>query len=220
MNNKQALIDFLVKELDSDNKQLVNAQAIMKKKPQKGLFFIIKSFKVETIIMIALHFKLDSLSDFGEFCSVSRERSRQVFKDMGINFKNDILSKTVYLENKDNFILKVKPLKSEEWKTLSCIPTQKDLLISNKGRIAKQVNIKIKGIDFNTFEFLNTTSDTVGRKRVSIPHGGNTNSLYLHRLVAEEFCEKPESLSSPIVRFHNEDYSFVESDNLYWCNRD
>jgi hypothetical protein len=220
MNNKKKLIEFLSEALKLDNKDLLYAASVFKNKPKKSIFYVFKSFEIETIVLIAKHFKLYSLSSFGLFCGVSRERSRQVFKEMGIIFKDDILTKVVYLENISKLVFEIKPLVGEEWKKLSCVPAKREFLISNKGRIAKEVKTKIKGIEFNIFEFLSVTGDTFGRKRVSIPHGGKTNGLYLHRLVAEEFCEQPKGLKSPIVRFYDEDYSSVESSNLYWCNRD
>ena len=55
-----------------------------------------------------------------------------------------------------------------------------------------------------------------GYKSVSLTKGGETKSLYVHRLVAEAFIQNPDNL--PMVNHKDEDKTNNFMDNLEWCD--
>lgn len=88
----------------------------------------------------------------------------------------------------------------EIWKTLSDFP---NYAVSSEGRVKNKRNDYI----------LKPFPDRYGYLRLSI---GNTDNVYIHKLVAEEFIEKPHS-KKPLVVNHkdsNTKNNFV--DNLEW----
>lgn len=57
--------------------------------------------------------------------------------------------------------------------------------------------------------------NSTGYKRVTLSSDGKTKRFFVHRLVAEHFCDNPESL--PSVNHKDGNRLNCHKDNLEWC---
>jgi hypothetical protein len=94
----------------------------------------------------------------------------------------------------------------EEWKPIKDFP---DYRISNKGRIQRVPNNKIKG------GLLNPTKEKDGYLVVGLFRDKKNIQKRVHRLVAEVFIPNPNNY--PCVNHKDENKTNNSIDNLEWC---
>lgn len=144
----------------------------------------IKNFMVEHNLL--------NMAQIGNEVGLSRERIRQIFKDKNINIfdlKKDV---TIVLKKKDI------TLKGEEWKKISNPQTSHNYYVSSLGRIARGIQKKINGVEFEQKKLLKPSIGNCGRLRINLSVLSEKNTTknitnYLHILIATHFHDVDKS---------------------------
>ena len=101
-------------------------------------------------------------------------------------------------------------IEGEIWKV---IPNYSSYLISNYGRIFGFARKAVKNIKKNKGHRYLTT-------RLYDDNGVFSNSMYIHRLVAEAFCENDDPQNKTVVHHRNINSLDNRADNLIWMTEE
>ncbi len=151
----------------------------------------LKDMSEDEIKLFMVENNLLNMAQIGNKLGLSRERIRQIFKDKSINIfdlKKDV---TIVLKKKDI------SLKNEEWKKVSSPQTAHNYYVSSLGRIARGIDKKINGVEFEQKKLLKPSIGKCGRLRInlSIVDGDTSKNVtnYLHILIATHFHDVDKS---------------------------
>ena len=106
----------------------------------------------------------------------------------------------------------------EIWKPISAYETF--YAVSNFGRVkslCNRIGSHGKIIEIERECIMHPTDNGKGYLLVSLSRNGNRKNFYVHRLVAEAFCDNPQS--KKYVNHKDRNKSNNSADNLEWCTQ-
>lgn len=170
------------------------------------------------LLALMISEKLFTKAAIGRYFNLSRERVRKILEAHDVDFdelKNKAV-KTVYEEDVS--------LDGEVWKKITHINVAYDYLVSNKGRVARDIKRKVSGCEYTERKICTPSTYKNKHFKVSLVLHSEKQNInysdvhYVHVLVANAFKSesKPKDKKHPRIKFLDDNIHNTNADNLEW----
>ncbi len=216
-----ALLEAQLKE-NKEQAQSIDPDAFKRKTPELKPISIFSDAPLEVIRYFMLKYKLVSLKDIGDFAGVSRQRIEFLMNKQRLDIDFSELKKHVKdIVDPPPPPPDVEDLEGEEWLQIEKVDdriVKGVYFVSNKGRVAKQVVVKVRGVKHLCRKLIMCKPDSNNRIRAGLtfttaPERAN---YYVNTLVGQYFVHNPNPDELTVVAYKDDDFSNNDASNLFW----